>query len=178
VRAEYAAGLDRKALFDAWAPPEGAWTPWAKAVLFANDHATSDETIPLPNMGWQRRDLLGLPAGASTYRSMSPVESLAILVDLPGVESVAAGLVLAGFGFRPVPLFNALAAPFAVVPTLPIVRALVTGMPSLLERPVALSAPPAFLLDARRHRRGRRSISHHLRRLYRRVHSGRFPAGL
>jgi len=46
-------------------------------------------------------------------------DKVALVVDLPGAEGVAAGLAFAGRGYRPVPLYNALPDPHAL-PPLPI----------------------------------------------------------
>lgn len=45
----------------------------------------------------------------------APAERTALVVELPGDDSLRAGLALARRGFRPVPLVNAVAGPDAVV---------------------------------------------------------------
>ncbi len=127
--------MDRETTFEAWAPRDGRWTPWAKAILFAH----VDEIAPLSPSAptWLQRDLLG--------------DADAIVVDLPGIESVGAGLALASLGYRPVPLFNAMPSPQAVVPLGEIVQALVFGARALGDKGLPADARPAFLLDSRRH---------------------------
>jgi hypothetical protein len=141
--------VDRDAIFEAWAPRRGPWTPWAKPILFAHVEAVPVEIL-VPRPTWMRRELLGAPDEAATYRSGAHVGSTAVVVDLPGVESIAMGLALADLGFRPVPLFNALPSPAPVVPMRDVVRAIVSGASLLAGSQPPPHAPPAFLLDARR----------------------------
>lgn len=92
----------------------------------------------------------------------------ALVVDLPGAEGVFLGLALAGLGYRPVPLYNAVPLPcggprlnpvtgrsVAAVDVLPIVDAMRSGTLHLATLQIPADAPPAFLLDADRHGVGR-----------------------
>jgi hypothetical protein len=125
--------------FDAWAPRDSPWAPWVKPVLFA--HAAGpllgDEQLPpAPSLDW-----------------LGNADGTVLVIDLNGPVSVAAGLALAARGFRPVPLFNAVPGPpvaRAKVDVWPIVRALASAAPLLLQAPLPAAAPPAFLLDATR----------------------------
>jgi hypothetical protein len=86
----------------------------------------------------------------------------ALVIDLPGPDGIWIGLALAGRGFRPVPLFNAIPDPrtpmpsslntnaTAVVDVNPILAALQTAALPLQNLTLAPNAPPAFLLDANR----------------------------
>jgi hypothetical protein len=146
--------VDRDAIFEAWAPRHGLWTPWAQPILFAHvDAVEGTRLVPKPT--WVRRELLRAPGEVATYRSTANGGSTAVVVDLAGVEGVAVGLALADIGFRPVPLYNALPSPESVVPMYDVVRAIIAGAEVLTERPPAPQAPPAFLLDARRAGPGR-----------------------
>jgi hypothetical protein len=122
--------------FAAWAPESVRWSDWAKPVIFvqATDMLPAD---PLPD------------APAPAFAATVPLDS-AVVVDLPGAESVQAGLALAARGFRPVPLFNGTDGPSAVIDVRPIVAALGAGVDVLRRTSLAPEAPPAFLLDARR----------------------------
>jgi hypothetical protein len=143
--------MTKEELFDIWAPHDGHWSQWAKPVLFACMEEASSMTTTAPfasaRSGW---DLSGIPA----------VGQSALIVDLPGVESVRVGLILAEQGYRPVPLFNAVpgpsaqffASPTAIVDVYPILVALQQEAAQLSQLVLAPDAPPAFLLDA--HRRG------------------------
>lgn len=137
--------MDKEQCWEAWAPADSKWSAWVKPVLFAAMRATPPP-VTLP--GFTGRGLADLP-----HRSV-------LVVDLPGVESVAAGLLLAARGWRPTPLFNGLpgpeagaespGAPAAVVETRPIMEALAAGATVLDGCRLQSNAPPAFLLDDRR----------------------------
>jgi hypothetical protein len=126
--------------FDVWAPVDAPWSLWAKPSLFAQleglglgGSLQGGPTQPL--------DLFWAPdAGGRT----------AIVVDLPGAESVAWGVGLARRGYRPVPLFNTSFGPAAVVDATPIARELVSGAEALRGVTIRRDAPPAFLLDSGR----------------------------
>ena len=124
-----------EACFLIWAPDHSPWSAWAKPVLFAqeaNMPETAGADVPLG---------VRLPELWSTG---------AVVVDLPGDESVSAGLSLAARGFRPVPLFNGTAGPNPLVEVDPIRRALARGAEELARAPIDPNARPAFLLDSRR----------------------------
>jgi hypothetical protein len=135
--------MDRESLFETWAPHESIWSPWAKPVLFAHLGQVPLLNIVLPE--------------TNTSWAPSVVERTALVLELPGIQSVAAGLALADAGYRPVPLFNACpaigegdCAASELVDVTTILAGLVAGAERL--RPLTLrpDAPPAFLLDAAR----------------------------
>jgi hypothetical protein len=139
--------MTREELFDAWAPAGGPWSDWAKPVLFAHWPRPLPDVpadVPAFDLSWVPR----------------PDEPAALVIDLPGAESVRLGLAVAGAGagYRPVPLFNAVPPPAvesptpgpAVVPVEPILAALIRGADRLRESAPPADAPPAFLLDADR----------------------------
>ena len=100
--------------FALWAPDGAYWSQWAKPVVFASAPALLDEPEPaLP--------VLDYPALPRTF------DPTAIVVDLPGAQSVLVGLALAERGFRPVPLFNGTSGPNPVIAVEPIEHALGTG---------------------------------------------------
>jgi hypothetical protein len=141
----------------AWARPEGRWSAWVKPVLFAS---LDDDLEPQPlgpPPSWLVPCVLApldTAAGGESYRRpRDPFADTAMVVDLPGAEGALAGIALAAHGFAPIPLYNAMWAEAAVVDTGPILDALVDGAPVV--RDVPDTAPPAFLLDADRHGRGR-----------------------
>ncbi len=131
-------------VFRSWAPESSGWSLWAKPAPFAlldqarawgSWHATPDQpepAVPLP-----------------------PVElrtDQAWIVDLDGALAVRFGLALALAGWRPVPLFNGIPDPEEIVPTIPVLKALVEHRPALSALRLPADAPPAFLLDHRRMR--------------------------
>ncbi len=146
--------MEPRDIFEAWAPEGGAWSPWVKPVLFA--HLPVAFRGPAPPPSEIHGDPILVPSGAT---------DTAIVIDLPGVESIAAGLDLVRLGFRPVPLFNGCPATMIqgraydeVVPTGPLIAALADGTKRLATTPLPLDAPPAFLLDADRMSSKRRDL--------------------
>ena len=134
-------------IFDVWAPPRAIWSPWCKPVLFA--HMTNEPPLPEVLASTEPSNFYGLPQSH---------ERCAIVVDLPGAESVAIGLRLAEkLRYRPVPLFNAAPPPDgqpAEVDVAPILGALWHGTETLRKLALGLDVPPIFLLDSRRRRGG------------------------
>jgi hypothetical protein len=95
------------------------------------------------------------PQGPPDATEAASVQSLtdrstAVLVDLPGPESVLTGLELARQGFRPVPLFNNAFHPGALVDVGPVLRLLLDRAEEIRSLALPPDAPPAFLLDSRR----------------------------
>jgi hypothetical protein len=145
--------MTRDESFEAWAPPGGTWSNWAKPALFAQfPTVLPEDTEPAAyDLSWVPR----------------PDERVAIVVDLPGAASVHFGLALASLGYQPVPLFNACLPPghaaatdptgvnAAVVRLEPIVAALARGADQLRANPPRAGRPPAFLIDADREARHR-----------------------
>ena len=123
--------------FAVWAPDTVFWSQWAKPVVFASSSGLSTEpTVVVPELTTP-----GIPG---------VFDQSAIVVDLPGGQSVLTGLALAARGFRPVPLFNGTSGPNPIVPMQPIENALGAGVEVLRRLAIAPDASPAFLLDADR----------------------------
>src|SRR5947209_15886262 len=134
--------MEKEELFELWAPRGSPWAAWAKPVLFAH------LPRPLLTVEVPPRDVSWAPPAAERW---------GIVVDLPGAESVAAGLALAAVGYRPVPVFNACpppveAAQWAVVDVDPILAALVHGAPRLQAGTLPENGPPRLLVEAQRQR--------------------------
>ena len=140
-------------LWQTWAPSDGLWSPWVKPVLFAwaHDHPVTPELPVLLS----EVEFSWVPALSSEGRS-------ALILDLPGAEGVAAGLAVVGYGYCPIPLYNALPGTGtpSLVQVVPIVQALAAAAPRLGELRLPADAPPAFLLDSRR-RHGAVSTNEH-----------------
>ena len=136
-----------KELFEIWGPDQATWSRWAKPILFAEFAGGAE-----PAGGYTELASFDLPHEAGT----------AIVVDLPGAESVKTGLALALLGYRPVPLFNGAPGPGrgveAMVDLTPIMQWLAWGAPKLVEAGLPTCAPPAFLLDANRQAPGRTAL--------------------
>lgn len=131
--------MTRMELYEAWAPPESVWSRWAKPVLFAE--------MPLTQTSEALGDALVETTGLSCP---APDERTALVVELPGVQSVVAGADLARRGYRPVPLFNASSGPAAILDVERIKAALRRYAPTLGALSIPADAPPAFLLDSER----------------------------
>src|SRR5258707_487168 len=93
-------------IFSNWAPVSSVWSQWAKPVLFAQFRpaAVSLDADAL-TVNWDMNWLSTLDR-----------DHTALIVNLPGLESVAMALALAKGGYQPVPLYNACDGPEAVVP--------------------------------------------------------------
>ncbi len=133
-------------IYEAWAPESSPWSKFAKPVLFAHVSERRPKRVkPL------ELDLAQLVDGDPVhYRESRRHASTALVVDLPGAASVAAGMTAAHAGFRPVPLFNALPGDNALVDVWPIVEALEQFAEEIRAARIPPNAPPAFLLDANR----------------------------
>jgi hypothetical protein len=130
--------MTKEECFAAWAPEEAVWSPWAKPVLFTQlDRAPAPPPQPL---AWEAPEASGWAAAGTQ----------ALVLDLPGEDSVRVGLALAQLGYRPVPLFNATYGPSPVLEMGPVLLRLQAGAERLREAPLRIDAPPAFLLDAER----------------------------
>jgi hypothetical protein len=128
-------------IYEAWIPADGVWSLWARPVPFAQMAEFGELAQSGEQPFWSAIDVGWAPgAGANT----------ALIVDLPGLESVWTGLALAGRGYRPVPLYNACTGPAEVVPMQLIMEGLRAGAGYLKSLLLPADAPPAFLIDANR----------------------------
>lgn len=134
-------------LFALWTPqledaPDGSpgWSNWAKPALFASMGVVALDVQPRPAAD-----------GFSAQVAVPGVQgNCAIVVDLPGVQAVEAGLALAAKGYVPVPLYNAWSGQWEVIDMHPVKEALVAAAPILRTTQFGPDLPPAFLLDSRR----------------------------
>jgi hypothetical protein len=145
-------------IYHAWAPPQSPWSPWAKPVVFA--HMTTP-----PNPYVLPPDQLSDPVSASFDIALIPSAdgTTALVIDMPSATGATLALRLANErGYRPVPLYNAVPAPFHadtlsmhtnagfaidMHDLLEVLRAWADELAALHLPP---EAPPAFILDARR----------------------------
>jgi hypothetical protein len=140
--------MSKEAIYDIWAPERVKWSPWVKPVLFSwLDEGVNLPTVPplICDLDWLK-ELPSQPA---------------LILDMPGAESVLLGMMLANRGFRPVPLYNSVPwmsradrdtneVLHAVIDVWPIVAAIREGTMTLDGLNLRSDAPPAFLLDANR----------------------------
>lgn len=137
--------MDRKELFLTWAPPTAVWSRWVKPVLFtqATAQSSAEETLDSVTPVDFAAVLANVPGATAEGK-------IAIVVNLPGAESVDAGLTLTRSGYRPVPLYNCTDGPSAVVSVKAIIARLMAGADVLQSVALPDDAPPAFLLDSER----------------------------
>jgi hypothetical protein len=132
-------------LYEMWAPEGDEWSPWVKPVLF-----TEMEDLPLP--------VAARPAESDLHCSAGFRRDTALVLDLPGLQSLMAAFSLAKDGYRPVPLFNTTSGRRQRVPPSRCVLASVPAMVQVLSAPppdyvrnaIIGDNPPAFLLDSHR----------------------------
>ena len=146
-------------IYNAWAPPTSLWSRWAKPVLFAH--------LPPPNPYVLPPDEVGDPVAASfDLTPIPPADgATAIVIDMPSATGATLALRLANErGYRPVPLYNAVPAPFGAqaavaggmtTPSVAIdLRDVMEALRAWADELAALGlpaeAPPAFVLDSRR----------------------------
>jgi hypothetical protein len=153
--------VNREDAHRAWAPVGEPWSAWVKPVLFASlaEEVTPAPLTPAPP--WLRKSAIEPLAQASPvaadprahpYRADQGLRDTALVIDLPGEAGTLAGVAFVAYGFRPIPLYNAVPGPGALVDLRPIMRVLVDGTQRVAAVPPG--APPAFLLDADRMRLG------------------------
>jgi hypothetical protein len=131
-----------EAMFLTWAPDEGLWTPWAKPVIFNNRQLSGFALFEMGDpVSLFPPERLGIPAALGRA---------VLVVDLPGVRSVTAGLALADEGYRPVPLYNGCDGRGAIVTVEGVALAVAGATDRLRTKNLPLDAPPAFLLDSDR----------------------------
>lgn len=145
-----------KELFKIWAPSHSTWSQWVSPALFAQiecpdgNGATGVET-PVP--AW--------------HEHQASPES-AVVIDLPGSDSIRLALLLAERGYRPIPIINASPGPvglqlnflprpanaspqsIVVLDMSSLVREICVGTALLQKLTFAIDAPPVFILDSLR----------------------------
>jgi len=133
--------MTKKEIFQLWAPNHIRWTEWVRPVLFVamNDR---EQIKPFHNFTIPKINYMD-----------SKKANIAIILDLPGYDSIMEGLALARKGYRPIPLYNgtmAQAGSMATVDNLGIQSALQWATSKLQEIELDSEAPPVFLLDSNR----------------------------
>lgn len=89
-------------------------------------------------------------------------QNTAIIIDLPGNDSVKEGIALAKIGFRPIPIYNGTneqKGAMATVNNHAIELGLIKGALELKKIELDNNAPPAFLLDYNRTNRYKMDVS-------------------
>lgn len=142
--------MTARELYCVWAPTGKKWVDWVRPVPFVamNEYSKqyhfSDFSIPT----------IDFPDDACA--------EAAIIVDLPGVESVKEGIALAKAGYRPIPIYNGTIeqqGARATVDNQSVGVGLMLGAVELSKLEISDDALPAFLLDSNRMHRFKMEIA-------------------
>ncbi len=139
-----------KEIYKIWAPSGKKWVDWVRPVPFI-EMENYEKGYHIPP----------ITVSSITYLDESWRDA-AILVDMPGAESVKEGLGLAKLGFRPIPIFNGTVEQTgarATVDNESATFALYRGAEILQQMELAEDARPAFLTDSNRMERYKMEIS-------------------
>lgn len=133
--------MTNKECYKVWAPTGKRWTDWVRPVPFiaatANVKGYHAGELVVPNI-----DFIN-----DTW------EKAAVVIDLPGDESIEVGLALAKKGYRPIPVYNGTIEQEnarATVDNQTVGAALIWGAKILQEIKIDEDALPVFLLDKNR----------------------------
>ncbi len=129
-----------------WAPLGNKWVDWVRPVAFvaissiSKAYAMKKETLPtityLDEAAWNREE-----------------RDYAIILDMAGEDSVAAGISLAKLGFIPIPIYGGTIeqpGARATVDNQSVAVALKNWAPELAKLDIEEDACPAFMLDSNR----------------------------
>ena len=139
-----------KELYRIWAPVGKKWVDWVRPVPFVEIEECSKGFV-FSNFAVPAIDYIDEIG-----------KNAAIIVDLPGAESVEEGIALAKAGFRPIPIYNGTIEQQdarATVDNQTVGKALAWGAKKLGEMDLADDARPVFLLDRNRLNRFKMEIS-------------------
>lgn len=143
---------DRKSkeMFSVWAPVGRKWVDWVRPVPFVGIRDHSKMYRHFEGMVPQ------LDCNSEIYKNA------ALIVDLPGAESVEEGIALARAGYRPVPIYNGTVeqqGARATVDNQSVAMALMWGALILQNIEIPDEALPAFLTDSNRMNRYKMEIA-------------------
>lgn len=132
---------ENKECYKTWAPSGKKWTDWVRPVPFisacANVKGYHVGELSIPTIEWIDKSF----------------DKTAIIVDLPGDESIEVGLALAKCGYRPIPIYNGTIEQKnarATVDNQTVGAALLHGAKILKEIEINDDALPVFLTDKNR----------------------------
>lgn len=130
-----------KEAYRIWAPAGERWVDWVRPVPFVGIEGNTSKYVHFGS-GEEVVD-----CSAKEY------ENSAVIVDLPGAESVEKGIALAKCGYRPIPIYNGTSeqqGARATVDNRSVGEALLTYADVLKDIQIPKEALPAFLTDTNR----------------------------
>lgn len=139
-----------KEIYEIWAPVGKKWVDWVRPVPFVAMNEYS-KMYSLSNFIIPTIDFLD-----------EKYADAAIIVDLPGAQSVVEGIALAKAGYRPIPIFNGTIeqqGARATVDNQSVGAALEWGASELRHIEISDDALPAFLTDSNRMHRFKMEVS-------------------
>lgn len=139
-----------KDIFKIWAPVGAKWVDWVRPVPFV-----------AINESFKAYEIYDFTISNINYLSEIPANT-AIIIDLPGCDSIKEGLAIAKLGFRPIPIYNGTneqKGAMATVDNHAIEIGLIKGTIELQKIKISNDAPPVFLLDSNRTNRFKMDIS-------------------
>ena len=142
--------MTSKEIYQIWAPTGKKWVDWVRPVPFLGRKEYS-KGYDYSNLGV-----------SATVAIPEELTDAAVIVDLPGAESVVEGIALAKAGYRPIPIYNGTIeqqGARATVDNQSVGIALNWGAAQLSEIALSEDALPAFLLDSNRMNRYKMEIS-------------------
>src|ERR1700733_3368357 len=139
-----ATNLTPREIFELWAPADSIWSPWVSPAVFTQ--------IDCRRPYEEKNNL-----DPSWPESRASREN-AVVIDLPGVQSIRLAMLLAERGYRPIPILNVspspdageTAHPYIVLDMRDLVNELCLAIPRLQNIPIAPNAPPVFFPDSPR----------------------------
>lgn len=143
--------MTNKDCYKVWAPTGKMWVDWVRPVPFM---------IIDNNTSTYKPSNLTLPYLSNLDKND---KSMAIIVDLPGTQSIEVGILLAkSCGYRPIPIHNGVIeqkGSRATTDNTSVASALVWGASVLSKIELKDDARPAFLTDTNRLQRHRVDLS-------------------
>ena len=130
-----------KDIYKIWAPVNKKWVDWIRPVPFI-----------MIDENYKVEEYCNLKEYKINYLEKYE-NNIAIIVDLPGLESINEGISLARLGFRPVPVYNGVVEQTnskAVTNNYIIGEGLIWGAEKLKQIEILDDAAPAFLVDSNR----------------------------
>ena len=152
-----------KKIYKIWAPVGAKWVDWVRPVPFIgiNEKMETFETGEFKNhlasyiqaLNTYQNNMKNEVSSKEFNLKTNNINSVAIIIDLPGIDSIKEGLAVAQMGFRPIPIYNGTEEQLGAMPTVDnssIKIGLLKGALELKKIKLDKDAPPAFLLDSNR----------------------------